>query len=42
MYRRIRIFLNLVALGVNAENVRNSKGGGMHDYRLIDIDRAMT
>jgi hypothetical protein len=41
MYRKLRIFLNLMAQGVNAENMRISKGGGMHEYRLIDVDRAM-
>ena len=42
MYRRIRIFLNLLAQGVLAENMRNSSGGGAYDSRLINIDRAMT
>ena len=42
MYRRIRIFLNLLAQGVLAENIRNSSGGGAYDYRTLNIDRAMT
>ena len=42
MYLRIRIFLNLLAQGVLAENMRNSSGGGAYDSRLINIDRAMT
>ena len=42
MYRRIRIFFNLLAQGVLAENMRNSSGGGAYDYRTLNIDRAMT
>lgn len=42
MYRKIRIFINLLAMGVNMENNRNSSGGGAYDYRLVNIDRAMT
>lgn len=44
MKRRIRIFLNLLALGVAAENTRIS-GGGVYGYRTLTtnvINKAMT
>ena len=42
MRRRIRIFINLLALGVTMENNRNSSGGGAYDYRGLNIEKAMT
>ena len=41
MYRKLKIFLNLLSQGVILEANRNSKGGGAYDYRTLSIDRAM-
>jgi hypothetical protein len=40
--RKLIKLLNLLSQGVILENTRISVGGGAYDYRLLDIDRAMT
>lgn len=42
MRKRLIKLLNLISQGAILENTRISVGGGAYDYRLIDVERAMT